>query len=229
MWLSVVALALAADPSADAAAAFKKMEQPILKCKTFSAGLEVAIEPGKDATMKGRILIGPDRKVRVELDGTIGGKAGKVVMVSNGTNMRMINDDKPGKDEDPPKELGEVARAAVSRSGVFTALFLAIDFREDGTPPEAFNLEKRLAVSDLKLGKKETVGGREVQVLDYKLTVGPGKDAMAVTVWIDVKSDLPVKRVVKFKEGKETVTVTESYLKAALDGKVDDKEFELPK
>jgi outer membrane lipoprotein-sorting protein len=231
MWLSVVALLLAADPSPDDAGdVLRRMEQPILKCKTFQADLEVAVAgPDGDSTLKGRLLVTQGNKMRLELDGSVKGKPVKMALVSDGTKMRMTGDTGPGKDLEMPKHLREFALASVTRTGVFAPLFLLIVAQEPGKKPEPFDLDKELSVSDLKLGKKEMVSGKEAQALVYKLTAKGAKEPLAVTVWIDGKTNLPVKRAVTLKQGAETLTVTETYTKATVDGKIGDKEFVLPK
>lgn len=234
MWLSLVALALTADPTPGSAeAVFKKMDQSVREAKTFRTDLEVTLDSGKaDAkpdTLKGRLLVAPGNKMRLELDGTVHGRAGKVVLVSDGTKMRMTDHDKPGKDQDTTKQLGDITLASVARAGVFIPLFLSLDVREDGKEPEAFDLDKQFKVSDLKLGKKEAVGGRDAQAVDYTAAVKGVTEPLAVTVWVDEKTHLPVKRTVRVKEGTVTFTVTETYTKPAVGEKLDDKEFALPK
>ena len=61
------------------------------------------------------------------------------------------------------------------------------------------------------------------------VTLPGAEEPMAVTVWIDVKTNLPLKRVIAANEGTETITVTVTYTRIALDAKIDDKEFQLPK
>jgi outer membrane lipoprotein-sorting protein len=224
-----MALLLAADPAPDSAeAVFKRMEQPVLKCKTFKADVEIAHGSGKD-TLKGRVLVAPGNKMRLELEGSINGEPGKMALVSDGTTMRTTQGTGPGSDQDAPKQLSEIALASLTRTGVFVPMFLIVETTGAGKKPEPFDLDKQFAISDLKLGKKEMVSGKEAQAIDYKLTTKAGKEPLAVTVWIDVKTNLPVKRVVTLQKGKETVTVTETYTKPALDEKLDAKEFELPK
>src|SRR5262245_18907747 len=230
MWLSVLALLLATEPGPDSPdAVFKRMEQPILKCKTFKADVEVAVGPGNDNKLKGRLLVAQGNKMRLELDGSIKGKPGKMAMVSDGTKMRMSGDTGPGKDQETPKQLSEIALASVTRSGVFVPIFLLVEVAEPGKKPEPFDFDKQFSFSDIKLGKKESVSGKEAQALDYKLTTKAAKEPLAVTVWIDVETNQPVKRVITLKEGAETFTITETYAHAVLDDKIDDKEFQLPK
>jgi outer membrane lipoprotein-sorting protein len=221
---------VAAGPGPDSAeAVFKRMEQTILKCKTFKTDLEITLGPGKDNLMKGRLLIGQGNKVRLELEGSVKGKAGKITMVSDGTKMRTIGDTGSGKDQDAPKQLREIFLASVTRTGLIVPMFLVLEVVQPGQQPPPFDLDKDYAVSDIRLGKKETVSGKEAQAIDFKVTVKTMKQPLPVTVWIDVKTNLPLKRVVTVQEGKEMITITEQYANAAIDGKIDDKEFVLPK
>jgi hypothetical protein len=110
----------------------------------------------------------------------------------------------------------------VSRCGVVPTFILIAT--QDPAEKEAF------AISGLKLGKKEPVSGVESQVIEHQITLKNLEQPISVTVWVDVKTNLPVKRVVTLKEeGRDTITVTETYTKAVVDGKLDEKEFELPK
>jgi outer membrane lipoprotein-sorting protein len=230
MWLSVMALLLVADPAPDSAeAVFKMMEQAILKCKTFKTDVQIAVGPGKDNILKGRLLVASGNKMRLELAGSLKGKAGKMALVSNGTTMRMTDNSRTGKDQNPPKELTARVLGSASRAGVFVPMFLAVEVAESGKKPEPFNLDKQMAILDMKAGKKESVSGKEAKTLQYKLATKGAKEPLAVTVWIDAKTNLPLKRVIKVKMGEDAITVTETYTKTALDEKIDNKKFELPK
>ena len=231
MWLSLAAVVLGAGPGAETAEAqFKKMEQQVLKCKTLQTDLDLVggTETESFMAMKGRMLVTRGNKLRMELEGEMRKEKDKLVMVSDGTKMSMTSSKLPGKEQDTEKHMTEVSLASFSRAGIVASLFLARLVGPDDKP-KAFEIDKNMAVSDFKLGKKEAVGDKEAQAIDYKLTLKGGKEAMAVTVWVDVKTNLPVKRVVISTEDKMTITVTEKYTKTVLDGKIDEKEFALPK
>jgi hypothetical protein len=80
-------------------------------------------------------------------------------------------------------------------------------------------------VSGFKLGNKEKIGECEAQRLDYVLGVKGKETTYHVTVWIDVKTELPVKRLVS--DGG-LPWFTETY-EMKLDGKLDPKIFEIPR
>ena len=68
------------------------------------------------------------------------------------------------------------------------------------------------------------VGGVETQAIEYAIKYPAVKDLLAATVWIDTKTNLPVKRVIVMKVGDNVVTMTEAYSKSTVDGKIDEKE-----
>jgi outer membrane lipoprotein-sorting protein len=129
---------------------------------------------------------------------------------------------------DMPKNAGAKTLTAVARAGVFASVML-VSVARTGEKPVEVDVNEQLKLSDFKLGKKEKVGDSEAQVIDYTLTVKGEKEPMQCSVWVDTKTNLPLKRVLRGKEGTEKATVTETYSKFTVDGKVDPKSFELPK
>lgn len=230
MWMSLVAVALIPAQAETAEAQFKKMEQAVLKAKTLQSDLTVTAGAAKETFMdlKGRIAIAQGAKIRLELEGEVRKEKDKMTMVSDGNEMIMGSSNRPGKAQKTEKHLTEITMASIARSGITAALFFTAQ-RSDEKEAEEFSIDKMLIVSDFKLGKKEAIDGKEAQAIEYKLKVKSQKETMDVTVWIDVKSGLPVKRVATATEGEMKFTITETYAKLTLDGKIDDKEFALPK
>jgi outer membrane lipoprotein-sorting protein len=230
MWMSLVTVALIPAQADSAEAQFKKMEQAVLKAKALQADVHLVAGADKDAFMdlKGRIVIAPGAKLRLELEGEVRKEKDKMTMVSDGSQMIMSSSKQPGKSQKAEKHLTEMTLASIARSGITVALFFVSE-RSDDKKDDEFSVDKFLAVSDFKLGKKEAIDGKDAQAIEYKLKAKSSKEPMDVTVWIDVKSGLPVKRVATANEGAMKVTITETYGKMTLDGKIDDKEFVLPK
>ncbi len=89
-------------------------------------------------------------------------------------------------------------------------------------------------VTDFKLGEKGRIGLHEARLIQYALVtkgleVRTGKTRFAVSLWLDVKTNLPLKRVVvPLEEGLEFI-LTETYRSLTLDEKIDPAKFELPK
>jgi outer membrane lipoprotein-sorting protein len=229
MWISLVAVALIPAQADTAEAQFKKMEQAVLKAKTLQSEITVVGGTEKETfmDMKGRIAIAQGAKMRLELAGEVRKEKDQMKMVSDGSEMVLDSSKRPGKSQKAQKNLTEIALASIARSGITAALFFATERSDE--KEEAFNIDTVLAVSDFKLGKKEAIDGKDAQAIEYKLKVKSNKETMDVTVWVDVKSGLPVKRVASANEGGMKFTITETYGKTKLDEKIDDKEFALPK
>jgi outer membrane lipoprotein-sorting protein len=235
MLLTAVLLAAAAAPADDPAEAlFRKMEKKVADAQTLSLGFKADAEPKKLGGFKGRVVAAPGNKIRFEFEWVIEDRPVKMTMVSDGAKMRTTE---AGKGSDPvqdtPKELGPMVRAVVSRTGVLTTTFLLSTARsDDPAKKDEFDREKTFAVSGFKLvGKRKEYGkadGGETEGVEYKLTVKGMEQPLAVTVWIDTKTDLPVKRVVTAVLGDNTkMTITETYTDVTVGGKVDEKDFVL--
>jgi hypothetical protein len=166
-------------------------------------------------------------KLRLEFSGGKNpgddGKPYKVLWMSDGTTRSIITvsgegKPKPGK---APKNLAARFLTVVARPGVLMSQL--------PLPDVAVADEKeRFPVSNFTLGKEEKVGERQTQRLDYQLAVKGQNPTFSVTVWIDLKTGLPVKRLVTGGEGEEKLAYCETY-NLTLDGKLDPKMFELPK
>ena len=208
--------------------AFQSLESALSKAKTLSFTFEAAIDPGPGAKFSGSVAAAGGNKAHLELSGESQGKPGKMVMVSDGTKMRITNTGQNPQSQDTPKKLDDMIRAMVARSGVLLPIFM-VEPVQDGQKPKEFNVDEQLKVSDFKLGTKAKVGDREAQVLEYKLTARLAKEPFAVTVWLDPKTNLPLKRTITGDPGGQKMTISETYDKVALDEKIDEKKFEVPK
>jgi outer membrane lipoprotein-sorting protein len=161
----------------------------------------------------------------MEMVGEVFGMSGRFTIVGDGTKMWLVG--KSAKEAKYyPKWMGEFVRAAVARSGLMVHFIL----ESEGPADPDMKLDEKIPVTDFRLGKKEMVGKQEAQVVQHTLTLKLPKEVKAeVTVWIDTKTQLPLKRVFTTTAEGKKVTVTETYTKVELDGKIDPKQFELPK
>lgn len=226
MWLILAALLLGTVPIQDnAQKLFQQMEQQVFKCKSFDARIEFELTnfPAGEG-VKGRLLVAPGNKLRWEIDMSIDGKPKKVTTVSNGERMRTLGAVRR-QNEQVPKQLTEISLSSVTRGGVWMTMYTVLEIQDPAKVFKDFDPNKSFAVSDFKLGTQENVAGKMAQVLEYQVNfVG---QRLPVTVWIDTRTHLPLKRVLK--GAPNLVIVTETYTKVILDEKVNDKEFEVPK
>ena len=213
----------------DAEKLFRQMEAKLAKAKTIDCTYEAKVEAEKTGTMKGTLLLGEGNKIRMEMGGEFGGMKGKFTMIADGTKMKAVGEGIPAQPaEDAPKWLGEAVRASLARAGLMLP-FMSASPRSPDKEKE-FKIDEHFQVSDFRLGKKEMVDKHEAQVVQYTLTLKMPKDQkLDATVWIDTKTQLPLKRVLTSTMDGEKKTLTETYTKLEVDGKIDPKQFELPK
>jgi outer membrane lipoprotein-sorting protein len=229
MWHTLVLLALLPGQGTDdGEKLFRQMEAKMSKAKALDLSFDIAIEAGKGGMVKGTVVAMNGNKARLELVGELESKPIKMLMISDGTRMKSTGSGEEGAPRDTPKNLDEMIRAMMTRAGVLLPIFMREPV-EDGQKPKEFKPDEQVRVSEFGLGKTEKLGEQEAQVVEYKLNMKPAKEPFSVTVWIDPKTSLPLKRVLAGKMEDQKMTVTETYTKLVLDGKLDEKKFELPK
>jgi outer membrane lipoprotein-sorting protein len=220
---------LAGENDSDEASAqrlFKKMEAKLETAKTlrlsFDSKFETDSPPFKGWILKGTVAV-KDKQSRAEISrGKPGNEPFKALTVSDGTQVVEIQE---GNRKTRPASKVSISNllTLVERPG-FMMMTTPL-------PPEPFanpnfDLKEGFSVSGFKLGPREQIGARETQRVDYTLSVKGNSGTFPVSVWIDSKTGLPVKRQVG--TDTEKVWYSENY-EVTLDGKVDPKTFELPK
>jgi outer membrane lipoprotein-sorting protein len=234
MWLAPLLLAAmaGADADKDAEKAFQEMSATLTKAKSFACTFEMKMDtPEGKGSYKGRLAVAQGNKVRIEMKGEGGGKTMDLLVVSDGAKSVAVDDKKTQPIRDTTKNMAKNVLTGMARGGIFAPMFLAVEAVAEGEKPGETNVEEMLKVSDFKLGKKEKVEDKNAQAIEYVLTaasVGSGEKINA-TVWVDVKTHVPLKRLLTAKIGDKQLTVTETYSKVEVDGKIDEKTFELPK
>jgi outer membrane lipoprotein-sorting protein len=222
-WLALFVLILVAEPAraqeGEAEKLYRAMEKKILAAKSLALEFnsQVTVDD-KKFTVKGTIYVAAGNKTRLELESELFG-LGKTLIVTNGESRyakvgALVFDKGPF----PPK--GEVLLALIARFSANNAA-----------------MEKKIAVSDLdkdfpvknfKLGVKEMVGKREAQVVQYQIQYKKSGDLAEVSVWIDTKTQLPLKRTVAGKDKKTIGDLAETYSVFTVDSKLDGKLFDIP-
>lgn len=217
LFLIVCALTSAPQEKNEAEELFKKMEEKIEKAATVKLKTAGTADELK-LTMSGDLIFGEAARLRIRLDGKMDDRKVYVRQVSDGKRLRVESNLKP-----KPKffvvsdSFGRMARLSFARSGYFATI--AQVGEEKGMEEDEL-----FAVAAFKMGAKEKVGDREAQAVEYRLDK-KNRPSSAATVWIDLETRLPLKRVLK--EGE--ATFVETYSEFALDEKIDPAKFELPK
>ena len=168
-------------------------------------------------------------KARIEIDYGTQHLPLPPTIVSNGTKWKGIA---PGVDLpelDTPRNLNRICTLVVTRGGISALVrWLRSPMRKEGE--EEPDPETWLRVSEIKMGDKEKINERSAQAIHYQLKVGNIKPSETkVTLWLDVETHLPVKRVFVSTQGDEESTATETFHDLKLNEKVAPTKFELGK
>src|SRR5262249_32562660 len=148
-----------------------------------------------------------------ELEGRMGDKEGKYGTVSDGKKLKGT-DFPSGKEREQPlsSSFGADLRTGLSRFGLLGGLTLIKALEKLRKVDDKWSdVKKVLRVSDFKFGKGTQIDGRAARVLKYKVS-GPATDPpVAVTLWLDPSTGLPIKREVGVEAESQSSRVVETY------------------
>lgn len=212
-----------AQESNEAEKLFRRMEKKLLQAETIAleGQSDYKIERGV-SKMEWSVLLAKGHKFNYSIK-----SVGEIITpdlegISDGRDVRVTAG---GKIEDR-KVHGDLSTNVVgtfARAGFVATMPVALE----GDRPDR-SLDERYKVSEFELGKKEKVGDKDAQVLRYSATF-VDRDKATVELWVDVKDELPVKRVLSYKGKDESIVVTETYKKIVVGEKIDAVKFELQK
>lgn len=204
---------------------FRESEKRLAEADQAQITVESTLEgTPKKGRLKGTLILAKGNKARMGVQGNLRGEEFKMSVVSNGTKMKMeVTMLKPEEEENTPQNFNAMIVGTFSRVGMLAGFRSRVQHEGEKEP----GLDDLFNVSDFVLGKKEKVGEREAQRINYKLLMD-NRDTAETTVWLDLETKLPLKRVLSTKNGNESLRITETY-QIRINGKIDGKRFELPK
>jgi hypothetical protein len=234
-WLTVLAvLCLSAPASAqdnEAEKLYRTMENKVRAAKT----LHVAFAGDMDAQVfkgmfKGTMDFAQGSKSRLAMDYDLFGKSEKIIWITDGKVSYKKKGDQ-AKVNAKPQNLEHMDKHLpfyMARIGfpIFLAL-ASLDSDDSGKKQEPVDFDKEAPAKNIKLGAKEKVGDRNAQVVDYQVAF-QGKPAK-LAVWIDMQTQLPLKRTLVLEDMGQTLRVSETYSAFTVDGNADPKLFDIPK
>ena len=210
------------------------MNAAITKAKSLVIKFEGTVPlKADDHRFQGRLVITTDNKFRIDM--TEDASSSALLVVSDGTKTTESPSKEVGKKFGPARVTSKDATknllSTFARSGICMPMVYA-NVIEEGKAGTIEEVDPSLKASDFRFGKKEKVDGKNAQAIDYKLTMSRRDDQIVfdATVWMDVQTHLPLKRVLTIRLKVEKARpITETYLAVSVDGKIDEKTFELPK
>jgi outer membrane lipoprotein-sorting protein len=202
---------------------YEAMEQKLAKTKAlrFDFDLEIA-RGGAAAKLKGVLILAPENRLKLTFEGVSDKLQAKSTMVSDGKTLatQRAFDGKPESETKAvPERFSDILKNHVSRTGVY----MGLEDSHRKNPKEA----SLLKLSGFKMYPKEMVASVEANVIEYHLTPPDAKFDLLCKLWLDGKTNLPLKRVLEIADRK--FRVAETYTQWELDPKLPDGTFTLPK
>lgn len=193
------------------------MRNALDKAKTLKIGFTAELDAKKGkGDVKGTILLGQDEKVRMELDMTFNGKSQGIITVADGKTMRTRQPSGDIKSQPARKNMRMNIVTMLERVGIAYPL-LSLRSSDEKDP----DLKKELTLSNAKFKENE----KNIYKCTYTLATKDAK--FDVELWLDGKSNLPIRRVLRAEKEDQTVTITETYT-VELNPKLMDDAFTLP-
>jgi hypothetical protein len=207
---------------------FHKMEKKIRSAKAIHVVFDGDMTgEGKKGKFNGSLDLAEGNKLRLDCSGDFGGEAMKILAICDGKvsyvalNGKVQPQSPNTEDADFAKALGIFARAGAM--GI-----MHLHHKDKADKKEHGDLDKMAAIKDFKLGGKEKIGNHETQAVQFHLDFAKQGTAQ-VTVWIDMATDLPVKREMSVDENGKNFRAVERFTAFDLNPTTDLKTFQLPK
>lgn len=219
-WLALLVLILGAAPAraqdGEAEKLYRAMEKKIRAAKSLVVEFNSQHTVDNEKfTINGSIHLAAGNKTRLDLESELIELGGKNLIVTNGkSKYAKVGDVVLHEGPFPPET--KVLLALIARFGAANGAMEQKIATAD--------LDKDFPLNNFKLGVKEMVGKREAQVVQCQLQNKEIGDLAEVTVWIDTKTQLPLKRT----EAGKTQGSTETYAVFTVDSKLDGKLFDIP-
>jgi outer membrane lipoprotein-sorting protein len=204
---------------------FSAMERKMIKAKAERITFEVdASDKGGPIKIKGTLIVAAGNRLRLVFEGTQGrGKPSKVTWVSDGKAMAIqtvIGDNKVKVNLPMPNKLHPLVGGTIARASVVSTI-------NGLTAPKPI-FPDRLKPTFQK-ASKDKVGEKNAILIHYQIITPEAGNLMVCKLWLDEKTNLPMKRIVEVSRGGETLLRTaESYSEWELDPKLPKETFELP-
>lgn len=241
--LAMIAPALAPAQDDDAEKIYRDLEKRILAAKAHQ--VEMTYTFGKQNANKVEMVITQDNKFHMKTTGPFQKPKSGYELISDGKDLKSIGarlsvmpsglpsieTGGKSKSEWPtPASFHEAVSVIDARAGLWYTVFVMpyLATGQFGKKLDADGQGSKIKVYNFKLLADEKVGDQVAKVISYRFGDGSaGRDNADVKLWIDARSQLPLKRA--FVMESQGIVITETYQSFKLDPKLDEKKFEFPK
>jgi len=210
-------------PNDDPQQLYGALEEKIAKAETLLISVTGKVEgDDKASTFKGKLLVAPRDKLYFDFKHELPGKPYRRTVLSDGVTLTVTHDGKGIPAKKTPKFLRSVPTVLLARTGFY------VIFDNGSAPFNGDDPLKVLLVSDFKKHPGEKVDGRDALVISYKVTFEKTEIFTTAKVWLDAKSQVPLKRVLAGSKLTDFHTITEVYSTFQINLKIEGNPFASP-
>ena len=205
------------------------MVDKLTKANTLQVLFETKVEGAKTGSLKGTLTLAAGNKAYVDLTGELDGKPIKLRVVSDGVNQRTGVEEKDARRRPTPKGFNDTLTAAFTGDAQASITIVSL-VPARGRRSHQNSRDVSRAGRFLKLGKawRWSMASRPRPPLNIS-SISRRDAPVQVTLWLDAKTNLPIRRIMRMMVQGKSITFTENYPSFVLNGTVDGKLFELPK
>lgn len=229
MWIvtGMLAALLSGAAQDEGEALFKQMEETLLKAKTLSFKVALSTQGQKlgQNRLEGAVLLEQPRKQKALLEGRVAEEVRKIQVTADGKDVKWFLTGFGDTKGAAPEKMNRNLLLFLSRADLFDGIYMGAGLEWAEGDQDAGG---RLKVSRFKAAGAEKVGDVEARKVEYLLECTELKVRYDATVWIDPKTKLPLKRVLKTNDGARD-QITETYTAFKVDEKTDPAAFQIPK
>ncbi|MFO0966877.1 MAG: hypothetical protein U0793_14990 [Gemmataceae bacterium] len=150
---------------------------------------------------EGEVMVAKGNKARVQMKTVIDGKSEQLLLIADGKDKQLIVDGRAQNELLEPNLTANL-HAVFRKSGLMHAILLPLD---DKAPPD---LDKILKISKDKFIGITKEEKRSVYKCEYVL--GALDKEFNVELWLDNRTQLPLKRVLRSMDGGKSVVIEET-------------------
>ena len=191
----------------DAEAAFRELEERLLKAPSVRLTWDITAEGALEAHLRGKLTLQEGDRLELDGSGPFGGSPMEVSLVSNGEDLRGGTKPRPFDISAPPA-LREAVVLGLTRMGLLHNLARLTA----GSPPDRANggVEEWVVVENVRRDQPQEVDGTPTVPLTFDVIVA-GVPSATATLWLSEETGLPVKRTQTVRFGSDEMRVVERY------------------
>jgi outer membrane lipoprotein-sorting protein len=199
---------------------FGEMISKLNEAKTATFVVESVVKDQFTLKANAKLKVGNKAHITITMRRAGAEDGTPMLLVSDGTTQVTKAGDRRQPEQPTPPTLVADILGSIFHTGFMPAFTLSR--RSSGDAASQPKLIDMIEVSEFQLGKREQINKRAAQAVTYQITSEQRQFNFKTTVWIDVKTKLPLKREIRLKQ----FSAVETYTQLKTNVKFDEKLFD---